>query len=99
MFKYFSTSEPVSLSAKICNDADLMLSLSLSESLGTKFGHSFAKQSFSPYLKHWTLSLFVLVLKLDQELDSDLALISLSLDLDCLHVLRPLYFYPYHHFS
>ena len=43
MFKHCSTSEPVSLSAKICNDADLALSLSLSESLGTKFGHSFAK--------------------------------------------------------
>ena len=43
MFKYCSTSEPVSLSAKICNDADLAPSLSLSESLGTKFGHSLAK--------------------------------------------------------
>ena len=43
MFKYCSASESVSLSAKICNDADLVPSLSLSESLGTKFGHSFAK--------------------------------------------------------
>ena len=43
MFKYCSTSEPVSLSAKICSDADLAPSLSLSESPGTKFGHSFAK--------------------------------------------------------
>ena len=86
MFKYCSTSKPVSLSAKICNDACLALSLSLSESSRTKFGHSLAKRSYSPHLKHLTLSLFVLALEfdLDLKLKSDLVLIPLSLDLDCL---------------
>ena len=89
-------SEPVSLSAKICNDADFALSLSLSESLGTKFEHSFAKWSHSLHLKHQTLSLFVLVLKFELELDSDLALIPLSLDLDCLHdLLSSLFLLPF----
>ena len=43
MFKYCSTSKPVSLSAKICSDANLGPSISLSESSGTKFGHPLAK--------------------------------------------------------
>ena len=86
MFKYCSMSEPVSLSAK-CNDIDLTPSLSLSESLGIRFGHSFAKWLYSLHLKHLILSLFLLVLNPDLELDGDLTLLSLSLDLDCLHVL------------
>ena len=86
MFKYCSASEPVSLSAK-CTDIDLAPSLSLSESLETKFTHSFAKWSYSLHLKHLTLSLlFRLVLNPNLELDGDLTLLSLSLDLDCLHV-------------
>ena len=86
MFKYCSVSKPVSLSAK-CNDTDLALSLSLSESSGIRLGHSFAKWSYSLHLKHLILSHFVLVLDPDLELDGDLPLLSLSLDLDCLHVL------------
>ena len=81
-----SMSEPISLSAK-CNDIDLAPSLSLSESSGTKFGCSFTKCSYSLHLKHLILSLFILVLDPNLELDSDLTLLSLSLDLDCLHVL------------
>ena len=86
MFKYCSTSKPVSLSAKICSVTNLALLLSLSESLGAKFGHSLVKWSYSLHLKHQILSLFVVVpeFDLDLELDSDLALIPLSLDLDCL---------------
>ena len=83
MFKYCSRSNPVSLSAK-CNDTDLALLLSLLESSGIRLGHSFAKWSYSLHLKHLILSLFVLVLDPNLELDCDLPL--LSLYLDCLHV-------------
>ena len=50
MFKYCSVWEPVSLSAK-CNDTDLTPSLSLCESSGIRFRHSFAKWSYSLHLK------------------------------------------------
>ena len=76
------------MSAK-CNDIDVVPSLSLSESSGTKFGHSFTKWSYSLHLQasnpdpsiHTRFSILIL------ELDGDLTLLSLSLDLDCLHVL------------
>ena len=79
-------SEPISLYTK-CNDIDLAPSLSLSESSGTKSRHSFAKWSYSLHLKHLILSLFILVLNPNLELDGDLSLLYLSLDLDCVHVL------------
>ena len=71
MFKYCSVSNPVSLSAK-CNDTDLALSLSLSELSRTKLGHSLVTvKSYSLHLKHLILSLFVLVLDPNLELDGD----------------------------
>ena len=49
MFKYCSTFEPMSLSAKICNDADLAPSLSLSESSGTNLD-THSQNDHIPYI-------------------------------------------------